>query len=86
MNFAELNRWDKLISSFDISFIKKYINDFYSILIFILVIPFFYISLFCVFLLISYNLIKQYKKYMNFQNSSEYRSLRLLYDFTTKNR
>jgi hypothetical protein len=86
MDFVKLNRWDKLISSFEISFIKKYINDYYSIFVLILVIPFLYVSLFFVFLLISHNLIKKYKMYMDFQSSSEYRSLRLLYDFTTKNR
>lgn len=86
MDFVKLNRWDKLISSFDILFVKKYINDFYSLFILILATPFLYVSLFFIFLLISHNLIKQYKKYMDFQNSSEYRSLRLLYDFTTKNR
>ncbi len=93
MNSTKLNISNNLISSIDnISVssienaIKKYVNDFQTTLIFILAIPFLYISLFFISLIISYNLIKKYKKYMNFQNSSEYRELRLLYDFTTQRR
>ena len=79
-----------LISSIDILFIKqnikKYVNDFYSTFIFILAVPFLYISLFFVSLIASYNFIKRYKKYMNFKDAHDYKELRLLYDFTTENK
>jgi len=93
MNSTKLNISNNLISTIDnisISFIedtiKKYVNDFQTTLIFILAIPFLYISLFFISLIASYNFIKRYKKYMNFEDAHDYKELRLLYDFTTENR
>lgn len=93
MNSTKLNISNNLISSIDnISVssiedtIKKYVNDFQTTLIFILAIPFLYISLFFISLIASYNFIKRYKKYMDFKDAHDYKELRLLYDFTTKNK
>ncbi|AFM03136.1 hypothetical protein Fleli_0673 [Bernardetia litoralis DSM 6794] len=90
MNSTKLNITNNLISNLDIVFIenniKKYVNDFQSTFIFILAIPFLYISLFFTSLIISYNFIKRYKKYMNFKDAHDYKELRLLYDFTTENK
>lgn len=93
MNSTKLNISNNLISSIDnISVasienaLKKYVNDFQTTLIFILAIPFLYISLFFISLIASYNFIKRYKKYMDFQDAHDYKELRLLYDFTTENK
>ena len=88
MNSTKLNLSYNLISSIDSLFIenniKKYVNDFYSI--FILTVPFLYVSLFFISLIASYNFAKRYKKYINFKDAHDYKELRVLYDFTTENR
>lgn len=90
MNYTNPTISNHLISSIDTLFIeqniKKYVNDFNSTFIFILAVPFLYISLFFISLIASYNFIKRYKKYMNFKDAHDYKELRVLYDFTTENR